>query len=119
MEEIDEDGSGLVEFDEYWEWWMKGVTKIRWPWRMALLCGGLGAGPVVTAWQYWHRSHLLDVVERVCDRMAVLERGRLAGIGSLDELRATAGSEGTLEQVFGTLARTEDPAEQARRLLGS
>ena len=64
MEEIDEDGSGLVEFDEYWEWWMKGVTKIRWPWRMALLCGGLGAGPVVTAWQYWHRSHLLDVVER-------------------------------------------------------
>jgi len=65
-----------------------------------------------------YTSHLLDVVERVCDRMAVLERGRLAGVGTLDELRATAGQDGTLEQVFGALAHSEDPAAQARRLLG-
>ncbi len=64
-----------------------------------------------------YTSHLLDVVERVCDRMAILTRGKLVGIGSLDELRARAGNEGTLEQVFGTLAQTEDPALLARRLL--
>ncbi len=66
-----------------------------------------------------YTSHLLDVVERVCDRMAVLTEGRLVGLGSLDELRATAGQDGTLEQVFGALASSEDPTAQARRLLGS
>jgi ABC-type multidrug transport system ATPase subunit len=73
---------------------------------------GQGGGSVL------YTSHLLDVVERVCDRMAVLTQGSLVGIGSLDELRATAGRDGTLEQVFGALAQTEDPVEQARRLLG-
>lgn len=63
-----------------------------------------------------YTSHLLDVVERVCDRMAILAHGRLVGLGSLDELREKSGG-GTLEQVFGTLARTDDPGEQARRLL--
>eukprot|EP01047_Picozoa_sp_COSAG01_P115965 COSAG01_NODE_44638_length_417_cov_0.619497_2_plen_62_part_01 len=37
MNEIDEDGSGLVEFDEYWAWWTKGVTSVRFPWRIAAL----------------------------------------------------------------------------------
>lgn len=66
-----------------------------------------------------YTSHLLDVVERVCDRMAILTDGRLVAEGDLDELRARAGSEGTLEQVFGTLAKTADPIEQAAKLLGS
>jgi len=65
-----------------------------------------------------YTSHLLDVVERVCDRMAIMTRGRFVGVGTLDELRARAGQEGTLEQVFGALARTENPAALARALLG-
>jgi len=64
-----------------------------------------------------YTSHLLDVVERVCDRMAILDQGRLVGLGSLDELRSRAGQEGTLEQVFSSLTNSEDPALQARRLL--
>lgn len=64
-----------------------------------------------------YTSHLLDVVERVCDRIAILTAGRLVSVGSLDELRAQAGGGGTLEEVFGTLAETEDPRLQARRLL--
>lgn len=63
MKEIDEDGSGLVEFDEYWAWWMKGVTAVRFPWRIAALSAGCGMSSMVTAWQYWHRSYLLDIVE--------------------------------------------------------
>ncbi len=66
-----------------------------------------------------YTSHLLDVVERVCDRMAILADGKLVAVGSLDELRSRAGSEGTLEQVFGTLAETADPTTQAAELLGS
>lgn len=64
-----------------------------------------------------YTSHLLDVVERVCTRMAILTNGRLAAIGTLDELRARSGKQGTLEEVFGALTHTEDPARQARRLL--
>ena len=66
-----------------------------------------------------YTSHLLDVAERVCDRIAVLDHGRLVGLGTLDELRALAGRDGTLEQVFGALTRSEDPCQQAERLLGS
>lgn len=73
---------------------------------------GEGGGAVL------YTSHLLDVVERVCTRMAVLAQGRLVGIGTLDELRGAAGRDGTLEEVFGALAQSEDPVEQARNLLG-
>jgi len=65
-----------------------------------------------------YTSHMLDVAERVCDRIAVLDRGRLVGVGTLDELRTLAGRDGTLEQVFGALTRSEDPRAQAERLLG-
>jgi ABC-2 type transport system ATP-binding protein len=66
-----------------------------------------------------YTSHLLDVVERICDRMAILDRGRLIALGSLDELRAQARSTGTLEQVFATLTRSGDAAARARDVLGS
>ena len=66
-----------------------------------------------------YTSHLLDVVERVCDRMAVLAEGRLIDVGGLKELRQRSGREGTLEEVFATLARTEDPRERATRILGT
>jgi len=65
-----------------------------------------------------YTSHLLDVAERVCDRMAVLAQGRLVALGSLVELRTQAGRDGTLEQVFGALTHSADPHEQALRLLG-
>ena len=71
-----------------------------------------------------YTSHLLDVVERVCDRMAILAEGKLVALGTLDELRASlssgnAGRDSTLEQVFGAVTRSEDPAEAAKRILGA
>lgn len=65
-----------------------------------------------------YTSHLLDVVERVCDRMAILDQGELVGLGTLDELRERAGTEGTLEEVFARVAHAEDPSARARELLG-
>jgi len=64
-----------------------------------------------------YTSHLLDIVERVCDRMLVLAGGRVVGEGSLDDLRARAGHDGTLEQVFGALTAIEDPAARARAIV--
>ena len=65
-----------------------------------------------------YTSHLLDVVERVCDRMAIVHLGELVALGTLDELRSRSGQEGTLEEVFREVTRAEDPAEKARRVLG-
>lgn len=65
-----------------------------------------------------YTSHLLDIAERVCTRMAVIDHGKLVAIGGMDELRARAGREGTLEQVFGALTHGADPHQQALALLG-
>ena len=63
-------------------------------------------------------SHLLEIVERVCDRMGILADGRSLAVGSLEQLRALAGGGTTLEEVFRSLTRSEDPAALARRILG-
>lgn len=53
-------------------------------------------------------SHVLEVVERLCDRVAIIHQGRLRMEGSLAELRN--GSE-TLEDAFVRLVGGERPAE--------
>jgi ABC-2 type transport system ATP-binding protein len=47
-------------------------------------------------------SHILEVVERLCTRIAVIASGRLVAEGSIAELRemAQAGEESTLEDLF-------------------
>lgn len=46
-----------------------------------------------------YSSHILDVVERVCDRVIIIDKGRLLMDGRPDELVAASGS-GTLERLF-------------------
>jgi len=48
-------------------------------------------------------THLLDQAQKVCSRMAIIHRGRLAAAGSLEELRANLPPESTLEEVFFAL----------------
>ncbi len=46
-------------------------------------------------------THTLSVAESVCDRIAILHRGRIIATGTADELKATAGLPGSpLEDVF-------------------
>ncbi|MBI3554427.1 MAG: ABC transporter ATP-binding protein [Elusimicrobia bacterium] len=47
--------------------------------------------------------HQLPDAERVCDRLLLLCAGKVVGFGTLDELRAKAGSAGSLEEVFFAL----------------
>ena len=42
-------------------------------------------------------SHVLEVVERLCDRVAIIDRGRIVNCGTLEELRAGGES---LEDAF-------------------
>jgi len=65
-----------------------------------------------------YTSHLLDVVERVCDRMVILNAGHLVAAGTLDELRARSGRDSSLEEVFRSLTRSEEPERQAELILG-
>jgi ABC-2 type transport system ATP-binding protein len=58
---------------------------------------GTGGGVLVS-------THLLDVAERLCDRVVILHHGRVVAAGTLAELRGgRAGA--TLEDVFLALAR--------------
>jgi ABC-2 type transport system ATP-binding protein len=46
-------------------------------------------------------THIMDVAERLVDRIGIIQSGRLLAEGNLDELRAQAGCAGsTLEEVF-------------------
>lgn len=45
-------------------------------------------------------SHLLHLVEEVCDRVLILSRGRAVLAGSLEEIRRSAGEDVSLEEVF-------------------
>jgi sodium transport system ATP-binding protein len=49
-------------------------------------------------------THIMSEAERLCDRIAVIHSGRLAAIGTLDELRELTG-EDRLEAVFLNLVR--------------
>ena len=53
-------------------------------------------------------SHVLEVVERLCDRVAIINEGKLVLTSTMAELRA--GSE-TLEDVFVRVVGAERPAE--------
>ncbi len=44
-------------------------------------------------------SHLLPVVEELCDRIGIINNGRLIAIGTIDEIIAQSGKE-TLEEAF-------------------
>lgn len=45
-------------------------------------------------------THVMEVAEKVCDRIAVINKGRIAFVGTLAELRAKRGQGGSLESLF-------------------
>jgi ABC-2 type transport system ATP-binding protein len=51
-------------------------------------------------------SHLLDVVERICDRVVIIHQGRLVADGSLADLQEQTG-EASLERAFNRLTASE------------
>jgi ABC-2 type transport system ATP-binding protein len=62
-----------------------------------------------------YSSHILEVVERVCDRVIVLHRGTMVADDSIERLR-TLLSQSSLEGVFAELVIRDDPEQLARNL---
>jgi ABC-2 type transport system ATP-binding protein len=52
-------------------------------------------------------THTLDIAEQVADRIGIIHHGRLAALGSLEELRRQAALDGRLEDVFLHLTRAD------------
>jgi ABC-2 type transport system ATP-binding protein len=45
-------------------------------------------------------THLLDMAERLCHRVGIIDRGKLAAVGRIEDLRGRLAPGGSLEQVF-------------------
>ena len=79
-----------------------------------LLAELAGAGKTI-----FYCSHIMDVVERVCDRIAIVDDGRIIASGTFDELRAESEGGGTLERVFMSLTQGGDAHERVRDILSA
>jgi len=77
-----------------------GLTLLR-AGRSSVCCANTGGAVVMT-------THILEVAERMADRIGVIAAGRLIAEGTLDELRRHAGkSASTLEETFLALVGGE------------
>jgi ABC-2 type transport system ATP-binding protein len=59
-------------------------------------------------------THILEIAERMCDRVVIINRGAIVAAGTLEELRA--GGDGTLEDIFLSLTGGAEEAALADAL---
>ena len=45
-------------------------------------------------------THIMEVAERLCDRLGIIHKGRLVACGTMDELKARSGEIESLETIF-------------------
>jgi ABC-2 type transport system ATP-binding protein len=60
-------------------------------------------------------THILEIAERMCDRVGIIQSGRLIAVGTMAELRQSGG-ERSLEDIFLALTGGDDYAEIAEVL---
>src|SRR6202041_1779811 len=114
-------GPKVLFLDEPFE----GVDAIASGTLKAMLQGMIARGATI-----FLTSHVLEIVERLCTHIAIIDRGRLIADGSLEELRAgvtaatpaagdeTSGKKLTLEQIFLRTVGGTRRAEQELSWLG-
>jgi ABC-2 type transport system ATP-binding protein len=52
-------------------------------------------------------THILEIAERIAERISIIQRGRIVAQGTMAELRASAGAGATLEDIFLEITREE------------
>jgi ABC-2 type transport system ATP-binding protein len=52
-------------------------------------------------------THILEIAERLAERISIIQHGRIVAQGTMGELRTQAGSGATLEDIFLELTREE------------
>jgi ABC-2 type transport system ATP-binding protein len=58
-------------------------------------------------------THILEIAERMCDRIGIINQGRLIAAGTMDELRAVGKGQSRLEDIFLSLTGGAEYAEIA------
>jgi ABC-2 type transport system ATP-binding protein len=110
-------GPKVLFLDEPFE----GVDAIASGTLKAMLQGMIARGATI-----FLTSHVLEIVERLCTHIAIIDRGRLIANGSLEDLRAgvqarSTDSNGsqtlTLEQIFLSIVGSEPGAQQPEQEL--
>ncbi len=63
-------------------------------------------------------THILEIAERMCDRIGIINKGQLVAVGNMNDLRALGGSQGgmSLEDIFLELTGGAEYAEIAEVL---
>ena len=57
-------------------------------------------------------SHMLEVVEKLCDRISIINKGKLVMTGDLDEIKAKS-SDSSLEDIFLSITGAKEEVEDA------
>lgn len=59
-------------------------------------------------------THIMEVAEKLCNRIAIINQGKIAGIGTIQELQAQSRQEGAgLEEVFLRLTEQDESITEA------
>lgn len=58
-------------------------------------------------------THVLEVAEKICDRIGIIVKGKLVKVGSMEEIRA-ASEDGSLEDFFLSVAGRHEFAEEKK-----
>jgi ABC-2 type transport system ATP-binding protein len=66
----------------------------------------------------FYSSHMMDVVEKVSNRIILIDKGEVVADGSIDELRQMQNKE-SLEDIFAGLTATESMHEASEKLLNA
>jgi len=61
-------------------------------------------------------THILEIAERMCDRIGIINKGELIAVGSMEELRSLGKGETSLEDIFLSLTGGTEYAEVAEVL---
>jgi ABC-2 type transport system ATP-binding protein len=110
-------GPKVLFLDEPFE----GVDAIASGTLKAMLQGMIARGATI-----FLTSHVLEIVERLCTHIAIIDRGHLIANGSLEELRAgvqarntgsTSGQTLTLEQIFLSIVGSDSNSQQPEQEL--
>jgi len=110
-------GPKVLFLDEPFE----GVDAIASGTLKAMLQGMIARGATI-----FLTSHVLEIVERLCSHIAIIDRGHLIANGSLEELRAGVNARNpdntstqtlTLEQIFLSIVGSESGTQQPEQEL--
>jgi ABC-2 type transport system ATP-binding protein len=66
----------------------------------------------------FYSSHIMDVVEKISNRIILLHNGLIVADGSFEELKNT-NSEGTLEEIFNQLTGFNEHKETAQKIVSA